>query len=115
MIIDREAFQEYPFHGKFYTRMIDKTKPVGEWIEEEIIILETECDIQGAQKEDGGIISNSYNVYFPFDKEEGIKVKRGQKFDGSMYGMTITNADVIDVIPNQLGGCAVYVKDNTNG
>lgn len=115
MIIDREIFQEYPFEGKFYTTMIDKTKPRDEWKEEEVVILETKCDIQGAQKEDGGVISNSYNVYFPFDIKEGIKVRKGHKFDGSMYGMTISNADVIDVVPNQLGGCAVYVKDNTNG
>lgn len=115
MIIDRDILQEYPFDGKFYTTMIDKTKPVDKWKEEEVVVLETKCDIQGAQKEDGGVISNSYNVYLPFDKSAGIKIKRGLKFDGSMYGMTISNADVIDVVPTQLGGCSVFIKDNTNG
>lgn len=32
-----------------------------------------------------------------------------------MYGFSITDAIVIDIIPTQLGGCAVYVKDNTSG
>ena len=52
MIIDRDIMQEYPFDGVFYTYGIDGSKPADQQVEEEIIVLETKCDIQGAQKED---------------------------------------------------------------
>lgn len=115
MIIDRDIMQEYPFDGVFYTYGIDESKPPDQQVEEEIIVLETKCDIQGAQKEDSGVISNAYNVYFPFDKSVGISIKKGHKFRSKMYGFSITDAIVINIIPTQLGGCAVYVKDNTSG
>lgn len=76
MIIDRDIMQEYPFDGVFYTYGIDESKPADQQVEEEIIVLETKCDIQGAQKEDSGVISNAYNVYFPFDKSVGISIKK---------------------------------------
>lgn len=76
MIIDRDIMQEYPFDGVFYTYGIDGSKPADQQVEEEIIVLETKCDIQGAQKEDSGVISNAYNVYFPFDKSVGIAIKK---------------------------------------
>lgn len=113
MIIDRNIMQEYPFDGVFYTKGIDESKPLDEQEEEDIVILETKCDIQGAQTEDTGVISNAYNVYFPFDKNIGVSIKKGNLFKGSMYGVSIKDAVVVDVIPTQLGGCAVYVKDNT--
>lgn len=113
MIIDRNIMQEYPFDGVFYTKGIDESKPLDEQAEEDIVILETKCDIQGAQKEDTGVISNAYNVYFPFDKNIGVSIKKGNLFKGSMYGVSIKDAVVVDVIPTQLGGCAVYVKGNT--
>lgn len=113
MIIDRNIMQEYPFDGVFYTKGIDESKPLDQQVEEDIVILETKCDIQGAQKEDTGVISNAYNVYFPFDKNIGVSIKKGNLFKGLMYGISIKDAVVVDVIPNQLGGCAVYIKDNT--
>lgn len=112
MIIDRHIMQEYPFHGVFYTYGIDESLPLDQREEKEIILLETKCDIQGAQKEDSGVISNAFNVYFPFDKSVGVNIKKGINFRGDMYGISIRNAVVVDVIPNQLGGCEVYVKEN---
>lgn len=112
MIIDRHIMQEYPFHGVFYTFGIDESLPADQQEEKEIIILETECDIQGAQKEDSGVISNAYNVYFPFDKSVGVNIRKGINFKADMYGISINKAVVVDVIPNQLGGCEVYVKEN---
>lgn len=111
MILDRHILQEYPFDGVFYYLGVNESKPLDDQIDEEIIVLETKCDIQGAQKEDSGVISNSYNVYFPFDKEKGINIRKGLFFRGNMYGYTINKATVIDIIPTQLGGCAVYIKD----
>lgn len=111
MIIDRDILQEYPFDGVFYYMGVDETKPLDEQVEEEIVVLETKCDIQGAQKEDSGVISNSYNVYFPFDKEKGINLRKGMLFRGQMYGYSIDGATVIDIVPTQMGGCSVYIKD----
>ena len=50
MIIDRDLIQEYPFNGSFYTYGIDMTKPLTERVEEEVLVLETKCDIQEAKK-----------------------------------------------------------------
>lgn len=111
MIIDRNDFKEYPFRGKFIRTFIDKTKPREEWKPEDKIILETDCDIQEASKTDGGgFVNASFNVYFPFDKEVGIDLKRGDKFEGEAYGLKV-NGEVIGVIPNQLSGCTCYIKD----
>lgn len=115
MILDRNTLIDYPFDGTFYYMGVDESKPLTEQVEEEIIILETKCDIQGAQKEDSGVISNTYTIYFPFNKEEGIptKLKKGEsRFKGSMYGLSIYDAEVIDIIPTQLSGCVVYVREN---
>lgn len=111
MTIDREMLEEYPFRGAFYEYRIDKTKPLKEQREEEILLLETECDIQEVGKsKSGGVINASFNVYFPFDKEKGINIKRGNTFKGTMYGMEV-NGKVIGVFPTQMGGCVVYLTD----
>lgn len=111
MIIDRDEIQEYPFTGSFYTYGVDESKPLDEQVEEEILILETPCDIQEAAKSDsGGFINASFNIFFPFDKKVGISVKRGMTFKGSIYGMNVIG-EVIGIFPNQLGGCSVYIKD----
>lgn len=111
MYIDRNEIEEYPFDGAFYTYGVDDSKPLDEQVEEEILILSTKCDIQESQKTDaGGNVSASFNVYFPFDKEKGINLKRGMRFKGSIYGLAI-NGEVIGVFPTQMGGCACYIKD----
>lgn len=115
MIIDSHIMQEYPFDGVFYNFGVDESKPLDEQVEEEIIILETKCDIQAAQKEDSGVISNAYNIYFPFDVNVGLpaEMKKGKtKFRGTMFGYLINEAIVVDVYPSQLGGCQVYIKQN---
>lgn len=114
MIIDRHIMQEYPFKGAFYIYGVDESKPAIEQVDEEILILETKCDIQEAQKSDSEILIASYNVYFPFDKKEGIKIDRGMYFKGDMYGLHI-DGEVIGVFPTQLGGCGVYLTDRTVG
>lgn len=111
MIVDREPLKEYPNYGVFFTYSVDKTKPLDEQVEEEVIVLETKCDIQESQKSfAGGTIKASFNIYFPFDKEEGVNIKRGMKFRGSLYGLEV-NGSVIGVFPTQMGGCACYITD----
>lgn len=111
MIVDRTEIEEYPFDGSFYDVVINEELPLEEQVEEEVVVLETKCDIQESQKSDsGGNITATFNIYFPFDKEEGVKVRRGMIFRGSIYGMEV-NGRVIGVYPSQLGGCACYIKD----
>ena len=102
MIIDRTPLEEYPFEGAFYEYGVDESKPLDEQVEEEILILETKCDIQHSSKSDAnGIITAGFNVYFPFDKE---------KFKGNSYGLVV-NGRVISVSPSQLGGVECYIED----
>lgn len=111
MIVDRNILDEYPFDGAFYTYGVDDSKPLDEQVEEEILVLSTKCDIQESQKSDAyGNITASFNVYFPFNKDEGISLKRGMKFKGSIYGLDI-NGEVIGVFPTQMGGCVCSIKD----
>lgn len=114
MIVNRNILQEYPFTGKFERQIIDETKPPLEQRPEMVVILETPCDIQEAQKSDTGVIHASFNVYFPFNKEEGIKIQRGDYFSGMLYGMLVDGV-VTGVFPTQMGGCQVYLTDNTSG
>lgn len=113
MYIDRFETEEYPFEGEFYKKEIDKTLPPSEWVEKEVVILSTKCDIQESAKQKSaasGFASVSFNIYFPFDKDCGIEIKKGMFFRGSMYNMEV-EGEVIGLFPTQLGGCAVYIKD----
>lgn len=113
MYIDRSETVEYPFEGEFYKKEIDKTLPPSEWVEEEVVVFTTKCDIQESAKQKSaasGFSSVSFNIYFPFDTNSGIEIKKGMFFRGSMYNMEV-EGEVIGLFPTQLGGCAVYIKD----
>lgn len=113
MYIDRNEISEYSFIGRFFKYEVDESLPADEQEEKEVLVLETPCDIQEAQKSDsGGILTNMFNVYFPFDKNIGINMKRGMTFKSSLYGLKI-DGEVISIVPNQMGGCSVYVQDKT--
>lgn len=114
MVYDSSLIEEFPFMGTFYRRHIDMTKPLKERVVEEEILLETECDIQEATTSDNvGINTAIFNVYFPFDLEEGIvDLKRGDAFRGEMYGVEV-NGEIDGIFPSQLGGCKVHLKDFT--
>ena len=111
MVIDRDEIYEYPFHGTFYHTGIDMTKPYDEREEEEIIDLETACDIiEASAATKAEFIDATFTVFLPFDKEAGISIKRGLSFRGSIYGMDV-NGQVLGVFPSQLSGCVVHIKD----
>lgn len=111
MLVDRELLEEYPFEGEFYTYEKDDSSWGAEPVEK--VILSTECDIQESQKSDAyGNITASFNIYFPFDKDAGIEIKRGMLFRGSMYGLEV-KGEVIGLFPTQMGVCACYIKDLT--
>lgn len=111
MVVDNNPIEEYPFDGVFYDSFIDESKPLDEREEEEVIILETKCDIQEANaKVAGGLINATFNVYFPFDKSVGVPVRKGHSFRGNFYGVSV-NGRVIGVFPTQIGGCECYITD----
>lgn len=113
MFIDHDILQEYPFDGAFYTSEIDYSKPLDEQKEEEVLVLETKCDIQESGKSLGATITATYAVYFPFDMKTGIKIKNGMEFRGDIYGLRV-NGIVGGIFPSQLGGCVVYVVDKNS-
>lgn len=114
MYIDRNALEEYPFCGCFYRKEItDKTLPPSEWVEHEVVVFTTKCDIQSSSTSKSGsdgFISGSYNVYFSFDKERGISIRKGDFFRGEVYGVEVCG-EVIGISPTQLDGCEVTIKD----
>lgn len=111
MYIDRNAIKQYPFVGRFYRYGIDESKPLDEQVEEEILVLETQCDIQQTQTTDsGGLIQSMVKIFFPFDKEAGINIVGGDNFKADMFGSDIGGTINIPY-PNQLGICEVTLKD----
>lgn len=108
--IDR-SISEYPYSGRFYRTVIDTGLPLDQRVPTEETVLETECDIQEAGSNvTGGITNASFSIYFPFDTEGTMPVRRGHMFRGEMYGMVV-DGEVIGVFPTQLGGCVAYLKD----
>lgn len=110
MYIERKDIEEYPYEGTFYTITIDTTKPLEERVEEEVVVLATECDIQESQKRLSDTLVATFAVYFPFNKETGIVITRGMKFRGDIYGLDV-DGEVGSVAPSQMGGCVAYIID----
>lgn len=111
MLVDRELLKDYQYKGTFYTYGVDDSKPLEEQVEEEIIVLETICDIQEANISDAsGVIKAYFNVYFPVEHGYNIDVKRGMKFKGNMSGLEV-NGEVVSVAPSAMGGCVCTIKD----
>ena len=113
MEADFSLIEEYPFTGTFSRSTIDETAPLASRTETMTVILETVCDIQEATRSDvRGVVNDSFNVFFPFDKATGVTIRRGDRFDGNMYGVAV-KGEVDGIFPTQLGGCEVHLKDFT--
>lgn len=114
MRLNRNEIEEYPFEGVFYTSEIDKTKPLEQQVEEEVVVLVTKCDImEASHSRVGDFIKAVYSIYVPFDKTlvDPINVNRGLMFRANMYGLLI-EGKVEGVFPSQLGGFVAYVQAN---
>lgn len=113
MYIDRNQITEYPFKGEFYIKK-DYRSSDGDIINVETAeetILKTRCDIQKASGQfQSGAITARFNVYFPFDKEEGVEIRRGYLFRSEIYGMPVSGI-VDEVVPTQMGGCECHLKE----
>lgn len=116
MYTDRNALIEFAYHGVFY-RKEDTPSDDGDLIDgdqgqTEVVLLETECDIQETNKLfSSGVVTLGYTVYFPLDLAVGMAngLKPGVYFRSDMYGMSVGGM-VIGVYPSQMGGCIAYIK-----
>lgn len=114
---------DFPFHGAFYTFEIDDDKPLDQRVPEEVLVFETDCDIQkNSRLHNGSMIGADYSVYFPLplnpdsddtsDKYGPVMLRRGMIFRGTGYGYTY-EGEVEIVRMSQLGGCSVDIKVTT--
>ena len=110
MYIDRNKIQKYPFNGAFYTYEIDYSKPLDEQKEEEVLVLETECDIQESGKSLSGTVTANYAIYFPIKDGDSLPITNGMEFRSNMYGLRV-NGTVKGVFPTQMNGCVAYIVD----
>lgn len=111
--IDRDELQDYPFTGTFYKSVIDKTNPLTQQVEEEVVIAEVVCDIQEESNFRATATAKAvYGVYVPFDSEtDEVPVQRGHMFRGYQYGLLVAGK-VIGVFPSQLGTFENYTERN---
>lgn len=109
--IDRDELQDYPFVGTFYKSEIDRTKPLSQQVEEEVVIAEVVCDIQEESNFRATATAKAvYGVYVPFDSDTDIvPVQRGNMFRGFQYGLLVSGK-VIGVFPSQLGTFENYTE-----
>ena len=113
--IDRNELQDYPFTGTFYKSEIDRTLPLSQQVEHEVVIADVVCDIQ----EDANFRATAtakavYAVYVPFDSDTTeIPVQRGHMFRGHQYGLLVAGK-VIGVFPSQLGTFENYTERNSD-
>lgn len=121
----REDFHivKYPFHGAFYTFETPEDAPLDEREPQEVLVFETECDLQKRQGiRQGAHIAAEYTVYFPLeenpdsvddsDKYGPVLVRRGYKFRGEGYGYTCEG--IVNMVRlSQLGQCSVDIRVET--
>lgn len=126
MVINRQIIEEFPYTCVFYdipSQFPDDGKFLDdedsgdvsmlsgddEEYEDEVRLLETECDIQRAAKlfSDGTIMAD-YRVFFPFT-EKKLPISFNTKFRSDDYPIRITGR-VVGIEHSQLGGVVVDIK-----
>ena len=114
---------DFPFEGAFYDYTYDEDAPLDERVPKEVLVEEVRCDIQKNTRMHNGIALNAdYSVYWALeenpestytnDRYMPIKVRRGMKFRGMMYGYLVEGT--VEVVrASQLGGCSCDIKITT--
>lgn len=119
---DISAFgmDDFPFEGAFYEYIEDDDAPLDKRVSHEVLVEEVRCDIQRSAKLHNGIMLGAdYTVYWALednpestyanDRYMPIKVRRGMKFRGVMYGYLVEG--VVEIVrASQLGGCSADIK-----
>ncbi len=109
-MIRRSQIREFPSEGEIYRmEKADKSLPPSQQREVKNTLLAFKCNIQEASATDNsGFINASFRISFPYESD--IVFKRGDFFEGSIYGLVV-KGEVIGVFPSQLGKCYIYIKD----
>lgn len=111
MIADSTLLEEYAYEGEFYRLEFPSGGGLIDREPKKVVVLHTKCDIQESSRSNvHGFANATFGIYFPINKEEDIKIRRGDSFRGSIYGMLV-EGEVTGVFPSQLGGCVAYVKE----
>lgn len=115
-----EGMMPYPYHGCFVKYDVDTDLPLDQQVEQEVLIYETDCDIQKRSGlRQANLLAADYTIYFPLllnpdatgtvDKYLDCGVRRGHTFRGKFYDNTIEG--VVEMVrPSQLGGMSVDIK-----
>ena len=111
MYTSRRRIKDYPYFGQFFDRKTpDYTVPLDQRRQEEVLIYESECDIQEVSKANNPLLIATFSVFLPWDVDKDIPILRGMSFKGSMNGIDVSG-EITNVVLSQLGGLVVYVKD----
>lgn len=111
MRTNRGKFREFPYEGSFYKmNEPDYTVPLDQRVETETLVLTTKCDIQEVSKAANPVLIASFSVFFPWDVDVEIPLRRGMRFQGNMDGIDVSGM-VTNVVLSQIGGIVAYVKD----
>lgn len=92
----------------------DMSLPLDQRVYGDVLVYETECDIQEVSKAANPVLIATFSVFMPFDERETVPIHRGMKFVGSMGGIDVTGM-VTNVVLSQVGGLVAYVKDYDAG
>lgn len=114
MYIERNFIEEYPFTGVFYTQE-DNMPEDGDLINsgsssEEHIVDSVKCDIQATDKLVASGAGSFLDVYFPFVRAEGVKVRIGHRFKSVDWYRPV-DGKVTTVVPSPMGGCVCQIKE----
>lgn len=112
MIIDRNKILEFPYDGVFYRVGVDDSLPPSQQVEQDVILLETKCNVQEAGSNIGDFINASYKVFFSYNQGIGgvFPFKQDDLFRCNVFGLNVSGK-VIGIFPSQLGKAYVYIKD----
>lgn len=123
-VLEDKTLVDYPFRGAFYIYEMDEDAPLDERVQKEVLVFETECDIQRRGRLGGnGLNGAEYVVYFPLelnpestgtsDKYGPVNIRRGMTFRSDpAYGYTCEG--VVEFVRlSQLGACSCDVKITT--
>lgn len=119
MVIDRNAVSEYPYNGMFYA-VKSKGYPDGDFLGgdsendessgEDIILLETQCDIQKKSATiSNGTIMAEYKIFFPWENGKDLPIPLNTIFKCEDYAVPVIGR-VFGISASQLGGCTVDIK-----
>lgn len=109
--IERKLLNPYPNYGYFYKLgEMDYSLPLDQRETKDVLVYESECDIQEVSKAANPVLIATFSVFFPFDITKECPIRRGMKFQGSMNGIDISGM-ITNVVVSQVGGIVCYCKD----